>query len=67
MGAVRVIQSNATDEIGIPGFNPLDCGEDDSGVAEINATVVIQVVHPAIAIAVDDDIGGVAKLVSAVA
>ena len=65
--SVGMVQANSANQIWIGRFDSLDGFKNHSRVAEINAAVVVEVVHPSVAVTVDDDIGRIAELVAAVA
>ena len=67
MRARGVIKSRSTNQVGIPALHTLHCRENHPGVAEIDASIAIQVIHPAIVIAVDEDVCRIAELMTAVA
>lgn len=67
MRAVGVIQAHSANQIRILAFNALDRGENHTRIAEVDAAVVIEIVHTSITVAVDDYVGGISELVAAVA
>src|SRR6476661_11157712 len=62
-----MIEANSANQVGVLALHALYCGEDYARIGKIHATVAIQVVHPAIAIVIDDHVGGVTELMPAVA
>ena len=53
------------DQAGCSLFDAVDRGKNDLGVLDVQLAVVVEVVHPAVAIVVDEDVGRVAVHVSA--
>ena len=67
MRSRRVINAGATDEIRILLLYALDRCEDDANVSHVHAAITIEIVHPPIVIAVDEDVCSITELMSAVA
>ena len=61
-----VIEPYSADKVRVSAFHSLYRRENYPSVAEIYAAVAIQIIHPVIAVVVDDDVGCVAKLMAAV-
>jgi len=64
--SARGIQPDTADKIGIRTLDSLDSRQHDPSVGEVHAAVVIDVVHTAVLVGVDDDIRSVTKLMTAV-
>src|SRR5688572_7823109 len=60
------IESSAADQLRIASFDSLDSIQNHFDVAKVHFPVAIQVRHAAVAHIVDINVGGVAKLVTAV-
>ena len=66
--AARVrIESCASDQFRIAGLHSLDRIEDHLHIREVDSTVSVQVRHFAVAVLIDENVGGIAELVSAIA
>jgi len=66
-GSAGVIEASPANKIGVLALDALDCRENDSRIGKVHSTVAIQVVHPPVAVIVDDDVGSVTELMPTVA
>src|SRR5688500_8093204 len=63
--AHRRIEARAAGQLGMSLFHALDGAQDRVGVTQVDAAIVVEVVHAAIVVHVDDHVGGIAILVPA--
>jgi hypothetical protein len=63
---IRVIQSNAANQIRIVALNALNRRENNSYVSESDSTIAIQIVHPTVAIVVDNHVCRITELMTTV-
>src|SRR6476619_5920415 len=65
--SARAIEANAADEIWILALDPLHRREHNANVREVDAAVAVEIVHPAVAVVVDNHVCCITELMATVA
>src|SRR6266542_2868730 len=65
--AAGVIKADTANEVGILALHALNRGQNHTRIRKTYASVAVQVIHSAVAVVVDNDVGSIAELVPAVA
>src|SRR5687767_8311320 len=63
-GSHAGVQAQPTDELRIHPLDALDGAKNHFRIAEIHTTVAVEIVHPAVAVVVDDDVRRVTELMA---